>query len=131
MHIAESGYSVTSSIMMISAPVPMLLSCRSNRRLELCAEMVAGIAATHTNAVDREARFPTEVFAAARAEGLLSLLVPVQLGGEGASVSDIADICYALGRACGSSAMVFAMHQIMVAMLAFRVRCATSCPHRS
>jgi acyl-CoA dehydrogenase len=46
----------------------------------------------------------------------LSLLVPVELGGESASVSDIVDICYALGRACGSSAMVFAMHQIMVAI---------------
>jgi acyl-CoA dehydrogenase len=29
----------------------------------------------------------------------------------------VVDICYALGRACASTAMIFAMHQIMVAIL--------------
>jgi acyl-CoA dehydrogenase len=79
-------------------------------------ETVSAAAAAHADAVDRDARFPHEAIDAARSERLLSLLVPVELGGEGASVSDIVDICYALGRACGSSAMVFAMHQIMVAI---------------
>jgi acyl-CoA dehydrogenase len=104
---------------MAASFLPSIHPCRN---LKLRAEMVAVIAATHADAVDREARFPAEVFAAARAEQLLSLLVPVELGGEGASVSDIADICYALGRACGSSAMVFAMHQIMVAILVRHAR---------
>jgi acyl-CoA dehydrogenase len=80
-------------------------------------ETVSAAAAAHADAVDRDARFPHEAIDAARSERLLSLLVPVELGGEGASVSDVVDICYALGRACGSSAMVFAMHQIMVAIL--------------
>jgi acyl-CoA dehydrogenase len=66
--------------------------------------------AAHADAVDREARFPCEAFAAARVERLLSLLVPVELGGEGASVSDAVDVCYVLGRACASTGMVFAMH---------------------
>jgi alkylation response protein AidB-like acyl-CoA dehydrogenase len=96
------------------------------RNLKLCAEMVAGIAATHANAVDREARFPTEVFAAARAERLLSLLVPVELGGRGASVSDVVDVCYALARARASSGMVFAIHQIMVGAPRPRQRLASA-----
>jgi acyl-CoA dehydrogenase len=52
-----------------------------------------------------------------RAGRLMSILVPTELGGEGTSISDVVDICYALGRACGSSGMIFAMHQIMVSIL--------------
>jgi acyl-CoA dehydrogenase len=90
--------------------------------LRLRAEAASTAAAAHADAVDREARFPTEAIDAARCERLLSLLVPVELGGEGASVSDVVDVCYALGRACASSGMVFAMHQIMVAILVRHAR---------
>jgi len=34
---------------------------------------------------------------------------------EGAGLSDAVDVCYGLGRACSSTAMIYAMHQIMVA----------------
>src|SRR5580704_16407973 len=94
----------------------------SPRDLERRAAAAAAAAAAHADAVDREARFPCEAFAAARAERLLSLLVPVELGGEGASVSDAVDVCYVLGRACASTGMVFAMHQIMVAILVRHAR---------
>jgi acyl-CoA dehydrogenase len=43
--------------------------------------------------------------------------VPIELGGEAASVSDVADICYLLGRACASTGMIYAMHSIMVRIL--------------
>jgi acyl-CoA dehydrogenase len=89
--------------------------------IKLRAEATAA-AAAHADAVDRAARFPCEAFAAARAERLMSLLVPVELGGEGANVSDAVDVCYVLGRACASTAMVFAMHQIMVAILVRHAR---------
>jgi acyl-CoA dehydrogenase len=46
------------------------------------------------------------------------MMVPVALGGEGASISDAVDACYIIARGCSSSAMIFAMHQIMVAILA-------------
>lgn len=85
-------------------------------------EAVARIAATHADSVDREARFPAEALGFARAERLLGILVPADLGGEGASVSDVAGICYALGRACASAGMIFAMHQIMVAILVRHAR---------
>jgi acyl-CoA dehydrogenase len=81
------------------------------------AEVAARTAAATADAVDRQARFPGEAFATLRAERLMSILAPADLGGEGASVSDVVDICYVLGRACASTAMIFAMHQIMVAIL--------------
>ncbi|HEX4683959.1 MAG TPA: acyl-CoA dehydrogenase family protein [Gemmatimonadaceae bacterium] len=81
------------------------------------ARSVAATAAEYAEAVDREARFPAETFAAARRHRLLSMLVPVELGGDGATVSDAVDVCYMLGTSCGSSAMIFAMHQIQVVIL--------------
>src|SRR5213078_3772159 len=81
------------------------------------ARLVAAAAAEHAAEVDRDSRFPHETFAAARQHRLLSMLVPVELGGDGASVSDVVDVCYMLGASCGSSAMIFAMHQIQVVIL--------------
>ncbi len=81
------------------------------------AAQVAAVAAAVADKVDYEARFPFEAFSAAKAERLLGVHVPLELGGEGASISDVADICYMLGRSCASTGMVFAMHQIMVAIL--------------
>jgi acyl-CoA dehydrogenase len=86
------------------------------------AEVAAAVAAANAETVDRAARFPGEAFAALRAERLMSILVPADLGGEGASISDVVDICYVLGRACASSAMIYAMHQIMVAILVRHAR---------
>ncbi len=81
------------------------------------AQAAAAVAGANAAAADAEARFPSEAFTAIRAQRLLGILVPVELGGEGASISDVVDVCYVLGRACGSTAMIFAMHQIMVACL--------------
>src|ERR1700694_4507208 len=81
------------------------------------AAAAAAAAATEAEAVDHEARFPRKAVDAARKERLLGAQIPVEFGGDGASVSEIADICYALGRACASAGMVFAMHQTKVACL--------------
>jgi acyl-CoA dehydrogenase len=78
---------------------------------------VVAIAAAHAAAVDRESRFPKEAMAAARAERLLGVAVPREFGGDGLSVAEVADICYALGRACASTAMIYAMHQTKVACI--------------
>jgi acyl-CoA dehydrogenase len=47
----------------------------------------------------------------------LSIAVPRELGGEGLSTADVVDVCYALGKACASTAMIYAMHQTKVACL--------------
>jgi acyl-CoA dehydrogenase len=82
------------------------------------SETVAAVAAQHAASVDADSRFPTEAIAAARAERLLGVAVPRELGGEGASISDVVDVCYVLGRACSATAMVYAMHQTKVACIA-------------
>jgi acyl-CoA dehydrogenase len=79
--------------------------------------VVAAAAAVDAEDVDRAARFPQKAIDAARAERLLGVQIPKALGGDGASVHDIADMCYALGRVCSSTAMIFAMHQTKVACL--------------
>ena len=76
------------------------------------SKAVAAVAAVHAEAVDRSARFPSEAMAAARAERLLGAMIPTNLGGQGATVSDIVEVCYVLGRACASTGMTYAMHQI-------------------
>jgi acyl-CoA dehydrogenase len=81
------------------------------------AELMATTAAEAADKVDQEARFPSEAFAAARSQRLLGIQVPIELGGEAARVSDVADVCYILGRACASTGMIFAMHQIVVTIL--------------
>ena len=75
------------------------------------------IAAPHADVVDREARFPAETLAALREQRALSAFVPSELGGDGVSFDAIAAACFELGRRCGASAMVFAMHQIQVATI--------------
>jgi acyl-CoA dehydrogenase len=79
------------------------------------AAKVAAVAAAHAAAVDGDSRFPENAVTAARAERLLGIAVPRELGGEGAGIADVVDVCYALGRACASTAMIYAMHQTKVA----------------
>jgi acyl-CoA dehydrogenase len=78
---------------------------------------VAAVASADAEQVDRDARFPKAAIDAARAQKLLGIQIPVAFGGDGASIADVADICYTLGRACASTAMIFAMHQTKVACL--------------
>jgi acyl-CoA dehydrogenase len=78
---------------------------------------VAAVAAAEADDVDRSARFPKAAIDAARQQKLLGAQIPVRFGGYGASIAELTDMCYALGRACSSTAMIFAMHQTKVACL--------------
>ncbi|MDQ1689406.1 MAG: acyl-CoA dehydrogenase [Frankiaceae bacterium] len=77
----------------------------------------AKVAADHAAEVDKDARFPVEAVQVLRESGALAALVPVSLGGAGAPFESVARSCFELGRHCGATAMVFAMHQIQVATL--------------
>src|SRR5260370_12750147 len=81
------------------------------------AAAVAAAAAEEAEDVDRDARFPQKAIDIAREQRLLGIQIPQQFGGDGASIFDIADMCYTLGRACASTAMIFAMHQTKIACL--------------
>jgi acyl-CoA dehydrogenase len=72
--------------------------------------------------VDRDARFPRESFDALRQARLLGAYVPREYGGMGLSVVQVARLCEVLGQYCGSSAMIYAMHQIQVACVVHHAR---------
>jgi acyl-CoA dehydrogenase len=76
------------------------------------------VAAAHADEVDRDARFPEEAVAALREAGALAAGIPAHLGGGDATLPAIAAACFELGRRCGASGMVFAMHQIQVLTIA-------------
>jgi acyl-CoA dehydrogenase len=86
------------------------------------ARAVAVIAANNAIDVDAASRFPAEACAALKEQRLLGVMVSRDLGGEGASIADVADVCYQLGQACSSTAMIYAMHQIKVACVTRHMR---------
>ncbi|MEK6749615.1 MAG: acyl-CoA dehydrogenase family protein [Pseudomonadota bacterium] len=98
-------------------------SQRNQRETEIAAllakvhAMGRDIIAPLATEVDRDARFPHEAMQALRSLKLLSAYVPRELGGLGLNLIEIAKIGEVLGHYCGSTAMIFAMHQIQVACL--------------
>ena len=76
------------------------------------ARAAAEVAKTHAASVDAEARFPSEAFAELRKQRLLGVMVPHALEGEGADIGAVADVCFILGQACASTALIYAMHQV-------------------
>lgn len=79
------------------------------------AARTAATAAADADGVDRDARFPHKAFEVAREQKLLGVMIPAEFGGFGASIHDVTDVCYTLGRACASTAMIYAMHTTKVA----------------
>lgn len=93
--------------------------------LERARTVAADVAALHADAVDAEGRFPAEAVAALKEARLLGAFVPQALGGEGLSVSEIGSICHLLGRSCGSTGLIYAMHQIQTACIVLHGQSAT------
>ena len=87
---------------------------RGHGLLETIRAVGRDIAAVNADDVDHNARFPVETIDALREHQALSAFVPTRYGGAGVSLETVAKCCLELGRNCGASAMVFAMHQIQV-----------------
>lgn len=83
--------------------------------LEAIRHVADDVAGPNADEVDQLARFPAEAIGALREVRALSALVPTALGGEGLPLGVVARACFELGRRCGATAMVYAMHQIQVA----------------
>ncbi|WP_455900986.1 acyl-CoA dehydrogenase family protein [Rhodococcus gordoniae] len=100
----------------VSAPltVPENTELSLLARAEIVGRESAGPAAAE---VDREGRFPHEAVDALRAYKLLNCAVPVEQGGEGASLGELCAVARILGRYCASTAMIFAMHQTQILSL--------------
>ena len=78
---------------------------------------VADVAAQFADDVDKQARFPSETVAALKEARALSAAIPRELGGGGCGMRELTEMCSVLAGACGSSAMILAMHHIQVACL--------------
>ncbi len=88
-----------------------------SERLANSSGAVADTAARHARDVDAGARLPVEAIAALRKHNLLAAVAPRDLGGLGLSVQELAAVGRRIARACGSTAMVWAMHQGQLACL--------------
>src|SRR3954471_22564091 len=96
---------------------PLSSAAGSSDPVRVAAAIGEKVAGASAGSVDRESRFPSEAINALRDAKLLSALVPVSYGGLGCSITQVSQMCDALGQYCASSAMVFAMHQIQVACI--------------
>lgn len=86
------------------------------------AAAVGPTLAAHAAAHDRDATFVTEAYSALREAGLLKAAVPVALGGDGATVTELAALQRELAHHCGSTALASAMHQHVTCFTAWRYR---------
>ena len=93
------------------------LSQASGERFKARADASAALALKYATLVDEEGRFPAEAIAMIKEQLLMGIFVPRELGGEGATMTEAAEVCYTLGRACASTGMIYAMHLVKVACI--------------
>jgi acyl-CoA dehydrogenase len=92
-------------------------STEFRQQLARLESIARDVAAPNAGDVDARSRFPQETLDALKEAQLLAAPVPKELGGGGCGVVELAELCSTLGKACGSSAMVLAMHYVQVACL--------------
>lgn len=71
---------------------------------------------------DREESFVAENYGKLARAGFLRAAVPVDLGGKGAEVGEMAEVIRRLARGCGATGLAFAMHTHQVVIPAWRWR---------
>jgi acyl-CoA dehydrogenase len=84
------------------------------------ARDVAQEIGTHTAEHDRMGDFVTDAFERLRAEGFLSMLVPTELGGGGASHAEACAALAALAHGCPATALTLSMHTHLVGAQVWR-----------
>jgi alkylation response protein AidB-like acyl-CoA dehydrogenase len=73
-------------------------------------ELAQGVARPHAEEVDRDHRFPDEAIEAARAAGLLGVLIPSEYGGAGLDAIAFAVCIEELAQACASTSVIIDVH---------------------
>ncbi|RYE59475.1 MAG: acyl-CoA dehydrogenase, partial [Hyphomicrobiales bacterium] len=89
--------------------------------VKIANSLAPEIAARAEQADDGD-RFVGENYALLKEAGLVEAGVPVELGGGGAEVDELAEMLRILARSCSSTALAFAMHTHQVAIPAWRWR---------
>jgi alkylation response protein AidB-like acyl-CoA dehydrogenase len=85
--------------------------------LESLAKIVSDVVAPQATAIDREGRFPRDAIRALGNAGLLGLVSATEVGGMGLGHRAAAEVVEALGKVCGSTAMVVCMHYCATAVI--------------
>ncbi|HEX5730685.1 acyl-CoA dehydrogenase family protein [Microbacterium sp.] len=86
------------------------------------ADEIGPVLAANAARHDREATFVSEAYGALREAGLLRAAVPSELGGDGATIREVAGLQRTLGHYCGATALASAMHQHVTCFTAWRYR---------
>jgi alkylation response protein AidB-like acyl-CoA dehydrogenase len=73
--------------------------------------------AANAAAVDSEGKFPDDSLVALADAGAFGFSVSPDLGGSGASLTQLAQACEAVGTACASTGMIFLMHCVTAATM--------------
>jgi acyl-CoA dehydrogenase len=87
---------------------------RQERIRQSIAEISGDVLRKFADEVDRDARFPSEAFAALKQQRLLGIALPTEYGGDAASLGFVAELCSILAGYCSSTAMIYAMHQVQL-----------------
>jgi alkylation response protein AidB-like acyl-CoA dehydrogenase len=91
----------------------------SGRWVTTARSLVPALAAQAAT-MDRRGEFVHEGFAMLREHQLLSMLVPTELGGGGASHADACAVLAEIAHGCPSASLAFAMHSHLVAAQVWR-----------
>src|SRR5688572_24624931 len=81
--------------------------------LETVRKFVGDVVAPRAHAVDKESRYPEDTLQEMSDLGLLSLLVPDDLGGTGMGALAHALALEEIGKGCGSTALALMAHTSM------------------
>jgi alkylation response protein AidB-like acyl-CoA dehydrogenase len=97
-------------------------TCTREEELIAWADELGSTIAPYAAEHDRDGTFVTEAFEILRSSGFLSIAVPEELGGRGATIREVAMAQRQLARHCGSTALASSMHQHVTLFTAWRFR---------
>lgn len=102
----------------------MLMTMESQKTRDWIAEAqtIADAIGPLADRHDGEESFVDQGYTALKQAGFFKALVPVELGGGGATLAEMCAAIRVLGAACGSTALAFSMHTHLVAAAAWRWR---------
>jgi len=106
----------------IDTPVTSTPEPHPDRALAERANEIGPVLAANAARHDRDGTFVAEAYDALREAGLLRAAVPAELGGDGATIRELADLQRTLGHYCGATALASAMHQHVTCFTAWRYR---------
>jgi alkylation response protein AidB-like acyl-CoA dehydrogenase len=112
----------TRSTDMTTALDPTIEASDLERELVAEAAACGPVLAANAERHDREGSWVADSFEHVKGRGLLSIAVPVELGGRGATLRQVAMVQRELAKHCASTALASAMHQHVTTFTAWRYR---------